>query len=206
MARIRGVSRLLKKKPATLKPSKPWLAGPSYREHTQTSLSTEPEPAPDSDPGTSTPLDSPTNVPTPATATAPLDKYLRDLFVARQLQKINEAQTPDEVRRAKDLIKSINEAYGNKPICSVQDARQLIVTQKVDIVQKIIGYKFADRSLLWEALQAAGSDERNLGTRQISVDGNKRLAYIGDALIRLAMAEAWYTRRQERGKISLSRH
>lgn len=49
-------------------------------------------------------------------------------------------------------------------------------------VELIIGYKFAkDPTLLWEALQAAGSPVRIAGDRKI-VDGNKKLAALGDAV------------------------
>lgn len=50
--------------------------------------------------------------------------------------------------------------------------------------ENIINYTFRDDSLLLEALQAAGSTLQHLYP-----EGNKRLAMIGDAVIKLALLE-----------------
>lgn len=65
-------------------------------------------------------------------------------------------------------------------------------------VQDIIGYQFRDRLILWEAMQAAGSNERSAGDRKF-VDGNKRLAVIGDTVLQLVLAETWYRGGTARG-------
>jgi dsRNA-specific ribonuclease len=51
--------------------------------------------------------------------------------------------------------------------------------QQQEAVEKIIDYHFTDSQLLEEALQAAGR-------------GNQRLALLGDAIISLAVLDAWY--------------
>lgn len=49
-------------------------------------------------------------------------------------------------------------------------------------VQNIIGYRFKEREILWEAMQAAGFNVRSAGDRTFA-DGNKRLAVIGDTVL-----------------------
>ena len=58
-------------------------------------------------------------------------------------------------------------------------------------VEAIIGYQFTEHSRIWEALQAAGSPVQVIGNRRI-VDGNKRLAVLGDVVLDLALAEGWH--------------
>ena len=65
-------------------------------------------------------------------------------------------------------------------------------------VQDIIGYRFRERLILWEAMQAAGSNVRVAGGRKF-VDGNKRLAVIGDTVLQLVLAEKWYSGVTSRG-------
>jgi hypothetical protein len=56
------------------------------------------------------------------------------------------------------------------------------ITERVAKLESIIGYKCAkDRWLLWEALQAAGSPNRFAGVKEI-IDGNKKLAALGDSV------------------------
>ena len=98
-------------------------------------------------------------------------------------------------RRVKDLIKSINEEYSNREASSIQDARQLTVLQKKDVVEGIICHRFADRSFLAEALRVPGVPRRDFGIYNISCDGNKRLAWVGDAVIWVVLAEDWYVGR-----------
>ena len=66
-------------------------------------------------------------------------------------------------------------------------------------VEKIIGHQFADRHKLWEALQAAGSPVRFIGARSIP-DGQKRLAMIGDSVLKLALIGHWYLGNEARGE------
>lgn len=58
-------------------------------------------------------------------------------------------------------------------------------------VEDVIGYKFKDNDIVWEALQAAGSVVRQSGNRSFR-EGNKRLAIVGDAVLKLALVEDWY--------------
>ena len=58
-------------------------------------------------------------------------------------------------------------------------------------VENIIKYHFTNSELLKEAMLAAGAstaDKRIEGDKQ----GNKRLALIGDALIRLDIVDRWH--------------
>ena len=65
-------------------------------------------------------------------------------------------------------------------------------------VEDIIGYSFNDPLILWEALQAAGSGIRSAGDRHFA-DGNKRLAMLGDAILKLVLVEDWYGSLDVRG-------
>ncbi|KAK6498286.1 hypothetical protein TWF506_004525 [Arthrobotrys conoides] len=74
------------------------------------------------------------------------------------------------------------------------------VQQKADMtnqasVQKIIGYNFKRIHLLAEALEAAG---RAVDHDTGSVDGNKRLALVGDAVLRLILVDEWYSSKGSR--------
>ena len=66
-------------------------------------------------------------------------------------------------------------------------------------VEDIIGRHFTDPNTLWEALQAAGSPVVFIGTRRIS-DGHKRLALIGDSVLKLALISHWYVGTDPRSK------
>lgn len=70
-------------------------------------------------------------------------------------------------------------------------------------VQSRIGYDFKNAHYVWEALQAPGSIVRSgevegAGTERHSVgfqrfpDGNRRLAVLGDTVLKLALVEDWY--------------
>ena len=52
-------------------------------------------------------------------------------------------------------------------------------------VQVIIGYTFSDPLLLRQALTAPGSHTN-------PPDGNRRLALLGDAVLKLALLERWH--------------
>ena len=58
--------------------------------------------------------------------------------------------------------------------------------EAMEAVETIIQYHFKNKELLWEALQAAGASSSSTG------DGNKRLAIVGDAVLKLALMEDWY--------------
>lgn len=62
---------------------------------------------------------------------------------------------------------------------------------KIKNAEDIIGYQFTDSSLLWEALQVAGSGITTIGGRTVP-KGNQRLAIIGDSAIQYALSTAWY--------------
>lgn len=51
-------------------------------------------------------------------------------------------------------------------------------------------YTFDDQSLLWEALQMAGSGVTSAGGR-IVADGNKRLAVLGDTSAQTVLSIQW---------------
>ena len=80
-------------------------------------------------------------------------------------------------------------------------------------LQKIIGYKFKNTQLGWEAVQAPGSvthsgetlHARSVKTTAIGFerlpDGNKRLALVGDSVLRLVLCEDWYLGDEVRGKV-----
>lgn len=55
---------------------------------------------------------------------------------------------------------------------------------KVAKAEDIIHYVFGNAELLWEALQAAGSN-----TMHTYPEGNKRLAMIGDAVLKTVILE-----------------
>jgi hypothetical protein len=79
-------------------------------------------------------------------------------------------------------------------------AMNVSMHKSLTCVQQIIGYNFADTNILWEALQAAGSDVYLIKTRRISSDGNKKMALIGDALAKAAVLESWWRKNESRGK------
>ncbi|KAL2040771.1 hypothetical protein N7G274_006229 [Stereocaulon virgatum] len=62
---------------------------------------------------------------------------------------------------------------------------------KIRGVENIIGYKFNDPLILWEALQPAGSGVTFAGSRRF-LEGNKRLAMLGDAVLNVALLDDWY--------------
>lgn len=61
---------------------------------------------------------------------------------------------------------------------------------RVQAVEKVIGYTFVDPLILRAALQAAG---------HLAADGNKPLALLGDALLRLVFTEVGYKTGAARG-------
>ena len=81
-------------------------------------------------------------------------------------------------------------------------------------LQNLIGYKFKNAQLAWEAVQAPDSVTRigeTVHARTIQdtasgpgferlPDGNKRLAMVGDTALRLVLCEEWYLGNEVRGK------
>jgi hypothetical protein len=59
------------------------------------------------------------------------------------------------------------------------------IMERQSDVERIIRYHFTNPQLLAEAFEAAGVSELHKG-------GNKRLALVGDALIRLAILDGWF--------------
>jgi len=57
-------------------------------------------------------------------------------------------------------------------------------SERVHAVETTINYEFCDKSLLVQALEAAGAT--------MASEGNKRLALIGDAALRLVLYELGY--------------
>lgn len=69
----------------------------------------------------------------------------------------------------------------------------------IEAVETIIQYSFNHTALLWEALQCSGIAFDSEG-QTVPPGGNKRLAIIGDAVLRLALAEDWYKGSDTTGK------
>ena len=81
----------------------------------------------------------------------------------------------------------------------------MATTQMLNItgaVENIINYNFNDPLILWEALQAAGSTSRSAGTRRFP-DGNKRLAVLGDTILKLVLVQEWYDSADVRGVLAV---
>ena len=76
---------------------------------------------------------------------------------------------------------------------------------KLENAQAAMSYRFTDPHILWEALQAASSGVHSAGNRVI-IDGNKRLAMIGDAILKLVLLENSYARGDPRGTQVKAKH
>lgn len=66
-------------------------------------------------------------------------------------------------------------------------------------IEGLLEYAFQDRSYLLEALHAPGSGLDRVGNRAIP-DGNRRLAMLGDAVIKSVILDGWYSTQEERGR------
>lgn len=64
-------------------------------------------------------------------------------------------------------------------------------------VEAILAYHFTDPTLLWTALQAAGSIYPG---EVVIKDGSKRLAILGDAVLKLVLVEDWYRSGAAKGR------
>jgi dsRNA-specific ribonuclease len=70
-----------------------------------------------------------------------------------------------------------------------------MATYKADALadaQMMISYNFTNTELCWEALQAKAAGGY--------AEGNKRLALVGDAVLRLLIIKSWYTTGDRTGK------
>ncbi|EAW12147.1 putative RNAse III [Aspergillus clavatus NRRL 1] len=74
-----------------------------------------------------------------------------------------------------------------------------VLEWKATGVEETIGYKFADRAVLKEALLAPGSVPLAITTERT---GNKDLAQIGDAVLRLILILDGYIAKADRAKIN----
>lgn len=73
------------------------------------------------------------------------------------------------------------------------------MTTHVKKCEGIIGYKFNDPHVLWEALQPPGSGVSSTETRIVQ-EGNKRLAVLGDVALEIVLCKRWYDGGESRGK------
>ena len=71
---------------------------------------------------------------------------------------------------------------------------------RIHAVETLVRYRFHNPALLWEALQGPSVLIDSAG-KPVPPDGNKRLAIVGDAAIRLALAENWYPGKTSKGKV-----
>ncbi|KAI0486022.1 ribonuclease III domain-containing protein [Xylaria cf. heliscus] len=74
---------------------------------------------------------------------------------------------------------------------------------KLATAQKIIDYEFQNEDLLWEALQAPGSDVPTLNGRRLA-EGNKGLSLVGDGVISLVIRLDSYMKNQYIGEANES--
>ena len=86
----------------------------------------------------------------------------------------------------------------------------LLKAPTVRKLQSKIGYTFKNPQYLWEAVQApgsvlhadevlsAGTDRHSAGLQEFP-NGNKRLALLGDTVLKLALLEDWYKGQESRG-------
>ncbi|KAF2137433.1 uncharacterized protein K452DRAFT_278680 [Aplosporella prunicola CBS 121167] len=70
-------------------------------------------------------------------------------------------------------------------------ANHLLPSTTKKAIETIVGYRFKNPNYLWEALQAHGSHVTKIDGRFIG-EGNKRLALVGDSVLRLVLLGDWY--------------
>ncbi|KAI1485509.1 hypothetical protein F5X96DRAFT_324899 [Biscogniauxia mediterranea] len=78
---------------------------------------------------------------------------------------------------------------------------KFVIPEKVINAQKVLGYEFKRPEILWEGLQAPGSDVTALNGRQIP-GGNKPLAGVGDKVFALVTVLDSYERGEDIGTTS----
>lgn len=71
--------------------------------------------------------------------------------------------------------------------------------EKVYTLQDIIEYNFNDPLLAAEALQLPGNGVSYIGTRRL-INGNKRLAVLGDVVLDMILCGKWYESGLSEGK------
>lgn len=71
-----------------------------------------------------------------------------------------------------------------KPIRALPDSNRYDLERR-------LGHIFDNPNLLWEALQAAGNGVTQIGERKIE-DGNKKLAMLGDTILKMALLRDWF--------------
>lgn len=70
-------------------------------------------------------------------------------------------------------------------------------------LERRLGHIFENPNLMWEALQAAGNGVVQIGDRKID-DGNKKLAMLGDTILKLAILRDWFVSGEPRSKPTIS--
>lgn len=76
--------------------------------------------------------------------------------------------------------------------------------KKKDYIETTLNYRFRDRKLLQEALIAAGAGLRSRANAR--KHGNKGLALIGDAILRLVLVDDGILTGKSTGKLAGNRH
>ena len=66
-----------------------------------------------------------------------------------------------------------------------------IAAQLIAGLEAVISYHFTTPLLAWEALQAPGANAGPLAL-PTGLEGNKRLAILGDTILQLVLVEEWY--------------
>lgn len=71
-------------------------------------------------------------------------------------------------------------------------ANILSMADRNKFIERMIGYEFSDTSIIYTALHTAGSS--------VGSEGNKSLAMVGDAVLRLVLIVHGYNKHVSRGK------
>ena len=95
-------------------------------------------------------------------------------------------------------IKSLLTSILQTLLAQVQGMTVLQPDAMINAAESIAGRPWKDRTLLWEALQTSGSGVFMAGTRLIP-EGNKRLAVVGDSVMKTVLAEHYYKEGAYRG-------
>ena len=88
--------------------------------------------------------------------------------------------------------------YSKESNIAITVAQMATAPEPVEQLQSILTYRFANPRYLIEALRAVGSGY-NMSQSSNSIDGNKRLAHVGDAVTRAVVLDDWYISGAERG-------
>ena len=86
-----------------------------------------------------------------------------------------------------------------RPQVSKIQTRNALPDEHRHALERKLGYIFADPNLLWEALQAHGNGVKIIGDRKIE-DGNKKLALLGDCVVKMAVLNDWFETGESRRK------